>query len=55
MEKKVTFSTWNEMLKAIPGYEKLGYDCEVMGWDDMRYNRLTIRDKLIMEAANEKE
>lgn len=46
MEKEVRFSSWNELKKAIPGYEKLGYECEVRGWEAMRNNKLTIRDTL---------
>ena len=49
MEKVIKFLTWNELKKAIPGYVKLGYECEVRGWDGMQNNKLTIRDKLEKE------
>ena len=48
-EKVIRFLSWKELLKAIPKYEKLGYECEVKGWDDMRFNRLTITDVLSKE------
>ena len=52
MEKEVRFSSWNELKKAIPEYEKLGYRCEVRGWKSMRHNILTITDE-IEEGSNE--
>ena len=52
MEKEVRFSDWNELKKAIPGYEKLGYRCEVRGWKGMKHNILTITDE-IEEGSNE--
>lgn len=46
MIKTIKFENWSELKRAIPGYEKLGYECEVRGWDGMRYNILTIKDTL---------
>lgn len=48
-EKTIKFGSWNELKRAIPKYEKLGYECEIKGWDDMRFNRLTIKDVLSKE------
>ena len=45
-EKRIRFEDWQELLKAVPGYLKLGYRCEVRGWDDARDNVLTITDGL---------
>ena len=41
-------------MKAIPEYERLGFDCEVKGWDGMRYNILTIKDRLESEGNDER-
>ena len=49
-KKVIRFGSWNKLKRAIPKYEKLGYECEVRGWDDMRFNRLTITDVLSKEA-----
>ncbi|MBO5513746.1 MAG: hypothetical protein J5961_04050 [Mogibacterium sp.] len=43
-EKAVRFGSWKELLKAIPGYERLGYSCEVKGWEGMTNNTLIIRE-----------
>ena len=45
-EKRIRFEDWQELLTAVPGYLKLGYRCEVRGWDDARDNVLTITDGL---------
>ena len=45
-EKEVRFMSWKELLKAIPRYEKLGYECEVRGWEGMQQNKMIIRDSL---------
>ena len=55
MEKEVHFKTWTELLKAIPRYEKLGYACEVRGWDAMSKNILTIMDVLNPHKKGESE
>ena len=44
--KTIRFGSWNELKKAIPGCVKLGYECEVRGWDAMRDNKLTITDTM---------
>ncbi len=46
MTKTIKFGSWSELKRAIPGYEKLGYKCEVRGWEDMRHNILTITDEI---------
>ena len=38
----IKFNTWKELVKEALRLEKLGYICEVKGWEDMRYNKLTI-------------
>jgi len=45
MEKVIGFSSWSELLKAIPEYERLGFECEVRGWEGMQYNKLTIKEE----------
>ncbi len=45
-EKEVRFMSWKELLKAIPRYEKLGYECEVRGWEGMQQNKMIIRDTM---------
>lgn len=51
MEKEVRFLNWNDLKKAIPGYEKLGYRCEVRGWEGMRNNTLIIKDETEEDPA----
>lgn len=48
-KKVIRFGSWNELKRAIPKYEKLGYECEIKGWDDMRFNQMTITDVLSKE------
>jgi hypothetical protein len=36
------FKTWEELKREALRLQDLGYICEVKGWDDMRYNKLTI-------------
>lgn len=50
-EKRIHFESWKELLRAVPGYVKLGYQCEVRGWDDMSDNVLTVIDGLRKEIA----
>lgn len=40
--KVVSFRTWEELMKEAFRLEKLVYICEVKGWNDMRFNRLTV-------------
>ena len=49
--KTIRFGSWKELKRAIPGYVKLGYECEVRGWEAMRDNKLTITDTMKSEAA----
>lgn len=46
MTKTIKFGSWSELKRAIPGYERLGYKCEVVGWEGMRHNILTISDSI---------
>lgn len=39
------FRTWKELLKEADRLVKLGYICEVKGWEDIRTNKLTISTK----------
>jgi len=43
--KILKFKTWEELYKESERLSKLGYICEVKGWDDMRNNRLTVSSK----------
>ncbi len=43
--KVLKFKTWEELYKESERLSKLGYICEVKGWDDMRNNRLTVSSK----------
>lgn len=36
------FRTWKELLKEADRLVKLGYICEVRGWEDIRANTLTV-------------
>ena len=54
MEERKRFGSWNDLMMAIPKYEKLGYECEVRGWEAMRNNVLTIR-RIVKEGANERQ
>ena len=54
MEKNVRFGSWSELMRAIPGYEKLGYECEVRGYEAISNNILTIRDALEKEGKDER-
>lgn len=40
--KVVSFRTWEDLIREAFRLEKLGYICEVRGWNDMRFNRLTV-------------
>ena len=54
MEETKRFGSWNDLMMAIPEYEKLGYECEVRGWEAMSNNILTIR-RIVREKANERQ
>ena len=54
MTKTIKFGSWSELKRAIPGYERLGYKCEVVGWEGMRHNILTIKDRLESEGNDER-
>ncbi|MBP3240087.1 MAG: hypothetical protein J6M92_06030 [Oribacterium sp.] len=43
--KVLKFETWKELYKEAVRLSKLGYICEVKGWDDIRANRLTVSVK----------
>ena len=43
--KVLKFRTWEELYKESVRLSKLGYICEVKGWEDMRANRLTVSSK----------
>ena len=45
VEKRLSFRSWEELLKAAHSYVVMGYEVEVRGWDDMSNNVLTIRDR----------
>lgn len=44
--KVIRYNTWKELLRAVKYYCKLGIRCEVRGWEDMRFNKLTIFEEV---------
>ena len=42
MIKVIRFNSWIELVSEALRLESLGYTCEVKGFEDMRYNKLTV-------------
>lgn len=36
------YKRWSDLVEAALRYESQGISCEARGWDDIRYNKLTV-------------
>lgn len=41
----LTFRTWEELKETAMKMADKGFRCEVIGWEDMSANRLTVYDE----------